>query len=304
MQRKQRILLVDDERLNRKILTELLDDHHDVIVAKSGAQALQRIAADTEIDLVLLDVMMPEMDGHEVLRRLKSNEATKEIPVIFITALSSTGDEEVGLNLGAADYITKPFHPAIVRLRVENHLRFVRQRKLLETLAGKDGLTEINNRRSFDEILLKEWRRSERNGLPLSLAMVDVDFFKPFNDHYGHALGDQVLKSVAKALSWGLHRPADTAARYGGEEFVLLFPDTDSEGGRNLAEKVRLAIENLAIPHEYSPTAVHVTVSIGGATMIGSDRSPKNLLETADTMLYEAKANGRNRVLWRTAKPL
>lgn len=296
---KQRIMVVDDERLNRKLLSELLEEHYDIIVAKNGPQALQRVEASPDIDLILLDVMMPDMNGHEVLRRLKSNDATKEIPVIFITALNSTGDEEDGLALGAADYITKPFHPSIVKLRVGNHLRFVHQRKLLETLAGKDGLTEIDNRRRFDEVLEKEWRRSGRNGLPLSLAMIDVDYFKPFNDHYGHAHGDHALRSVASVLTWQLHRPADMAARYGGEEFILLFPDTDAEGAMVLAEKARSAMEALAIPHAQSAAAPHVTISIGGATMVGSEGSPRTLVEAADCTLYQAKAQGRNRVLWR-----
>lgn len=296
---KQRIMVVDDERLNRKVLSELLDEHYDIIIAKNGQQALKRVEGNSDIDLILLDVMMPEMNGHEVLRRLKSEDSTKDIPVIFITALGSAGDEEIGLALGAADYISKPFHPSIVKLRVGNHLRFTHQRKLLETLAGKDGLTEIDNRRRFDEMLVKEWRRSARNGLPMSLAMIDVDYFKPFNDHYGHAHGDTALRSVANVLTWQLNRPADMAARYGGEEFILMFPDTDAEGARELAEKARAALEALAIPHALSTVAPHVTISIGGVTMIGSEASPQILLEAADSALYEAKARGRNRVVWR-----
>lgn len=295
---KQRILVVDDERLNRKILSELLEEQYQIIVAKSGPQALERLESDPGIDLILLDVMMPEMDGYEVLIRIKEHNVIKDIPVIFITALNSAEDEERGLNLGAADYITKPFHPAIVKLRVENHLRFVRQRKLLETLAGRDGLTEIDNRRRFDEVMDKEWRRANRNGLPLSLAMVDVDFFKRFNDHYGHARGDQVLKSVARALTWGLHRPADLAARYGGEEFVLLFPDTDAEGAKILVDKILVSIASLSIPHQYSDVAPHLTVSIGGATFIGKQENPMALIEAADAMLYQAKGKGRNQVVW------
>lgn len=298
MNEKHRILVVDDEHMNRKILSDLLKADHQVFLAKDGEQTLARVASDPDLDLILLDVMMPGMDGYEVLRRLKQIETAKDIPVIFITALSSIGDEEKGLLLGAVDYIAKPFHPAIVKARIENHLRFVRQRKLLETLAGKDGLTEIDNRRRFDDVLEKEWRRGGRNRLPLSLAMVDVDYFKQFNDNYGHARGDQVLKSVARALSWALHRPADLVARYGGEEFVLLFPDTDAEGGTALAEKVRSAVEALAIPHEYSKAAPTVTVSIGGATVRPEGEDPLLLVEAADRMLYQAKQVGRNRVAW------
>ncbi len=299
LQERQKILVVDDERVNRKVLSELLREKYQIIVAKSGLQTLERVRKNTDIDLILLDVMMPEMNGYDVIIHLKNDDATKDIPVIFITALNSTEEEEKGLNLGASDYITKPFHPAIVKLRVKNHLCFVRQRKMLEKLAGCDGLTEIANRRSLDETLEKEWSRSSRSGLPLSLAMVDVDFFKLFNDNYGHARGDQVLKSVAMVLSWGMRRPADFAARYGGEEFVLLFPDTDTDAAIERVEMIRASIEALDILHEYSAVAPTVTVSIGIATAIGTRDSQENLLITADTMLYRAKEQGRNRVVWK-----
>ncbi len=298
IQERQKILVVDDERVNRKVLSELLSEKYHIIVAKSGLQTLDRIRKNNDIDLILLDVMMPEMNGYDVIKHLKNDESTKDIPVIFITALNSTEEEERGLHLGASDYITKPFHPAIVKLRVENHLCLVRQRKLLEKLVGCDGLTEIANRRSLDETLEKEWNSSSRNGLSLSLAMVDVDFFKPFNDNYGHARGDQVLKSVARVLSCEMRRPADFAARYGGEEFVLLFPNTDTDAAIERAEIIRTSIEDMNIPHEYSSVASCVTVSIGGATGIGSRSSQDSLLIAADTMLYKAKAQGRNRTLW------
>lgn len=298
VEEKHRILIVDDERINRKLLSELLEQQHEVILAKNGEQALQRVRADPQIDLILLDVMMPGMDGHEVLRQLKAHDAIQHIPVIFITALNSVDDEQTGLDLGAADYISKPFNPAIVTLRVANHLSFVRQRKLLEILAGRDGLTEINNRRRFDETLQKEWQRAKRSARPLSLAIIDVDCFKQFNDHYGHAHGDKVLKSVAKTLSEAPRRPADLAARYGGEEFVLLLPETDAEGARSRAVEVRRAVEALSIPHAYSNAARHVTVSIGGATRIVEEDPPEKLIEAADAMLYQAKSTGRNRVMW------
>ncbi|ANQ85577.1 diguanylate cyclase [Azoarcus olearius] len=299
MVERHRILVVDDERINRKLLSELLEEHHDVVIAKSGEQALERVQADSAVDLILLDVVMPGMSGHDVLRRLKASDATKDVPVIFITSLNSVDDEEIGLDLGAADYITKPFHPGIVRLRVENHLRFVRQRKILETLAGRDCLTEIDNRRRFEEVLEREWRRAGRGSGPMSVAIIDVDYFKQYNDHYGHARGDQALKAVAKALSGGPNRASDFVARYGGEEFVMLFPGTPADGARELAESVRHAVASLAIPHAHSAVAPHLTVSIGGATSDDYQSPGHALIEAADTMLYRAKAEGRNRVLWR-----
>jgi len=288
------ILVVDDERTNRKVLSDLLKEDHQVLPAKNGEQALRRLQNDSDIDLVLLDVMMPDLDGYEVLRRMKSDEGTKEVPVIFITALDSAHDEEKGLRLGAADYITKPFHSAIVRARVENHLRFVRQRKLLESLAGRDGLTEIHNRRSFDEFLKREWQRCRRNEQPLSLAMADVDFFKPYNDNYGHAAGDRVLKEVAGTLTSILNRPADMAARYGGEEFALLFPETKPGGAKLVAERARDAVEQLGIIHEYSPVAEHLTISVGVAGLVPEGEKCEGLVQAADERLYRAKEEKRN----------
>ncbi|MCF8029526.1 MAG: diguanylate cyclase [Desulfohalobiaceae bacterium] len=293
---KASILVVDDERTNRKVLSDLLKENYQVLPAKNGEQALQRLQNDTDIDLVLLDVMMPDMDGYEVLRRMKAEEGTKDIPVIFITALDSAHDEEKGLRLGAADYITKPFHSAIVLARVENHLRFVRQRKLLESLAGRDGLTEIPNRRSFNDFLKREWQRCRRNEQPLSLAMVDVDFFKPYNDNYGHAAGDRVLKEVAWALTSVLNRPADMVARYGGEEFALLFPETKLSGAGNVAERARNAVEQLGIIHEHSPVVEYVTISVGVAGVVPEGEKFEGLVRAADDRLYQAKEEGRNRV--------
>lgn len=297
-QSKQRILVVEDEKLNRIILSALLKDEYQVILAKNGEQALERLAGDDQIDLVLLDVLMPDMNGHEVLRRIKANDATRDIPVIFLTALNSTNDEEQGLKLGASDYIGKPFSPAIVKARVSNLMRFVRQRKLLETLAGCDGLTEIPNRRAFDQALLQEIARSLRSGHTFSLALIDVDFFKQYNDCYGHAAGDTTLKRVAKTLAGALRRPNDLAARYGGEEFVFILPESDAAGGVEVAEAIRQLVAELGIEHEKSGVAPHVTVSIGGVTVSGRQGSPEELLMAADRQLYEAKRLGRNRVCW------
>ncbi|MFA7291523.1 MAG: diguanylate cyclase [Rhodocyclaceae bacterium] len=298
VQSKQRVLVVEDEKINRTILVALLKDEYQVILAKSGEQALERLASDDQIDLVLLDVLMPDMDGHEVLRHMKANDAMRDIPVIFLTALNSTHDEERGLKLGASDYIGKPFSPAIVKARVSNLMRFVRQRKLLETLAGRDGLTEIPNRRAFDQALLQEISRSLRSGQTFSLGLIDVDFFKQYNDCYGHAAGDTTLKQVAKTLAGALRRPNDLAARYGGEEFVFILPESDAAGGVEVAEAIRQVVSELGIEHEKSGVAPHVTVSVGGVTVSGRQGSAEELLMAADRQLYEAKRLGRNRVCW------
>ena len=204
------LLIVDDEKQNRLLLTELFGTTYKIIQAKNGVQALEK-ARQHRPDLILLDVLMPEMDGMDVLRELKRDDATRLIPVIFITALSSATDEENGLNLGAVDYISKPFHPPIVRVRVRNQLQLVHQQRLLEQLASLDGLTGIPNRRQFDATLLKEWHRCQRNQQPLSLIVADVDFFKKYNDALGHAAGDRVLQEVAATLRQAARRPAAPA---------------------------------------------------------------------------------------------
>lgn len=299
MEERSRILVVDDERLNLNVLSDLLRQDYKVILAKNGNQALDRINSDNPPDLVLLDVIMPEVDGYEVLRKIKANDHSKDIPVIFITALDSKQDEARGLEMGAVDYIRKPFHPPIVKARVKNHLTIARQRKLLEALANLDGLTEMPNRRSFEMALENEWRRCQRSGEVISLAMMDVDCFKQYNDNYGHTAGDDVLKKVADVLMDEARRPGDMAARFGGEEFVILLPQTDASGGHFLAEKIRVVISELGIPHEYSSAGNVITASLGGVTVFPSTGSvPQDMTVAADSMLYEAKRRGRNQVLW------
>ncbi len=295
------LLIVDDEKHNRALLTELLQGENRIILAKDGRQAIER-AREHRPDLILLDVLMPEMDGYAVIRALKNDDQTRNIPVIFITALDSAGDEERGLELGAVDYISKPFNPAIVRVRIRNHLASVHQRRLLEQMAMIDSLTGIPNRRRFNEVFEQEWRRCMRDGAPLSLIVVDVDHFKIFNDTYGHAAGDEVLRRIAKTLSTSLRRPGDFVARYGGEEFVILLPGIDSEGARNLSEHTRADVEAEHIPHAVSEVAPWITISLGGATRFPRDSTPSpELFCLADTYLYEAKHSGRNRVAWAPA---
>lgn len=292
------LLIVDDEKQNRLLLTELFGSTYKIIQAKNGVQALEK-ARQHRPDLILLDVLMPEMDGMGVLRELKRDDATRLIPVIFITALDSATDEANGLNLGAVDYISKPFHPPIVRVRVRNQLQLVHQRRLLEQLASLDGLTGIPNRRQFDATLLKEWHRCQRNQQPLSLIVADVDFFKKYNDALGHAAGDRVLQEVAATLRQAARRPGDLVARYGGEEFVLLLPETDATSAQALAEGLQQLLHSKAFAHPNSSLGPWLTMSMGGNTIVPSTTAlDPEFFALADAALYRAKHQGRNQVRW------
>lgn len=292
------LLIVDDEKQNRLLLTELFQSEYKIIQAKNGQQALERARSHLP-DLILLDVLMPEMDGMAVIRELKRDDDTRHIPVIFITALDTTADEEWGLNLGAVDYIVKPFHPSIARVRVRNHLHLVHQRRLLEQIAALDGLTGIPNRRRFDEALKQEWSRCQRNDQPLSLIIGDVDFFKTYNDTLGHAAGDRVLQEVASELRQCARRPGDLAARYGGEEFVLLLPGTSQEEGKLVAEKFRQRMLARNLPHPASSAASCVTLSLGGTTITPRNNEvTPDFFQLADAALYRAKSQGRNQICW------
>ena len=260
-----KLLLVDDQPVNIQTLYQIFADDHEVFMATSGEQALA-LCRDKQPDLVLLDVIMPGMDGLETCQRLKEDDDTADIPVIFVTSQNSPEEETHGLEVGAVDFISKPVNPAVVRARVKTQLTLKAQTDALRMLASLDGLTGVPNRRIFDERLDAEWRACRRSGSPLSLLMVDVDHFKLYNDHYGHLDGDQCLKAVASALASSVERGRDMLARFGGEEFVCLLPDTDLEGAKHIAEKLRQAVEGLAIPHVESKTAATVTVSLGVAT--------------------------------------
>jgi diguanylate cyclase (GGDEF)-like protein len=297
-----RVLVVDDQRLNVQALYQAFCADHKVYMATSGEQALAVCTAQLP-DIVLLDVVMPGMDGYEVCRRLKEQEATRDIPVIFITAHDDEAAETHGLALGAVDFISKPINPAIVRARVKTHLTLKRQSDLLRRWVYVDGLTVVCNRRGFDERLAVEWGRAVRLGAPLSVVMVDVDLFKRYNDHYGHQAGDDCLRRVASALRSALKRPADLVARYGGEEFVCLLPDTDAAGAFDCAQSLRTHVLQAQIDHAASTVAPLVTVSLGAATGPSSDGTGAlSLLHRADAALYAAKSQGRNRVCSEAAR--
>ncbi|MBQ5950297.1 diguanylate cyclase [Massilia sp. ST3] len=295
----QKVLVADDDAINREVLGDLLKPEYTVLLAKNGAQTLERAARHAP-DLILLDVMMPDMDGYEVLRQLRADPQTEHIAVIFISGLDRPEDEANGLKMGASDYIVKPFNPTVVMARVALHLQVVRQRRMLERLANIDGLTELANRRRFDEMYALEWQRARRSGRPLSLALLDIDAFKQFNDRYGHPAGDRALRSVARVAGAAMRRPADLAARYGGEELVLLMPETDADHARRVVEALCEAVAELNIVHEASAVAPMLTVSVGGATLApDSSELQSDLFEAADAELYRAKQAGRNRITWR-----
>lgn len=290
------VLLVDDVPANLSLLSSILREDYRIQLATNGAKALELVATSAP-DLILLDVMMPEMDGHEVCRRLKSNPDTRDIPVIFVTAQNQVEDEELGLTLGAMDYIHKPISPPIIKARVRNHIVLKLQTDALKRLTLIDGLTKVPNRRHFDDSLDNEMQRALRTQHPLSLLMIDVDYFKPFNDHYGHGVGDTCLIRIAQAMQAQVSRPMDLLARYGGEEFVVLLPGTGLEGARTVAESLRRTVAALQIPHALSAVATHVTVSIGVASLAQSGpKSTSDLLRLADQALYRAKQAGRNQV--------
>ncbi|MBS4096710.1 MAG: diguanylate cyclase [Sulfuricella sp.] len=292
------LLVVDDTRQNIELLCAALGPDYQYQIAMDGESALRIATSESKPDLVLLDVMMPGMSGYEVCQALKSNPDTRRIPVVFVTALGEPVEEEMGLSLGAVDFITKPLRPPVVRARVRNLLNLKKKADLLESQAFLDPLTVIPNRRSFDEALQVEWLRAQRSGKPLTVIMVDVDNFKSYNDCYGHGEGDICLKAVASELAVEtVLRPADLVARLGGEEFVVLLPDTDIKGGRLIAERLRRNIEALHIPHQRSGVSSWVTISAGYASMVSTpDVAAAELMAEADRMLYQAKASGRNAV--------
>jgi diguanylate cyclase (GGDEF)-like protein len=291
------ILIVDDETANIRALSNAIDPGHEVLFTTSGEKALLMLE-EKEFDIVLLDVTMPGISGFEVCDQIQKLSACGNIPVIFVTANITEEDETKGLKFGAVDYITKPFRNAIVRMRVRNHLKTKKQCDYLANLSNMDGLTQIPNRRFFDESIKKEWARSARSQSTLSLLMIDIDSFKKYNDNYGHAEGDSCLKHVAQTLASTLVRTTDFVARYGGEEFVCVLPETDLNGAMLIAEKMRDKIEKLKIPHLHSQVTDHITISLGGYELIpNSDLTPQDLVKLADKNLYLAKNRGRNQVV-------
>ncbi len=289
------ILVIDDEKVISKVLEVILEEDYTITKTTSAVDGLALARAELP-DLILLDIHMPEIDGYELCRLLKTDTQTKNIPIIFVTALSTQEDETKGLEAGAADYIVKPINPSIVQARVKNQMEVKKQRDYLEKLSTIDSMTGVYNRRYLDECLSREWRRCQRAKTDLSIVLIDIDTFKAYNDKYGHVAGDDCLRLVAEKLKEVPQRGGDILARYGGEEFMAILPETPYEFLSFMAEKFRSAIEEAAIHHFDSEVSDILTVSVGAATVKPDKHiDMMYLVKMADKMLYKAKGDGRNR---------
>ncbi len=315
------IVIVDDLPANRTLLERLLEKagYEHIYSYPSAVAMLADLTADqVSPGLILMDILMPDLNGIEALRQMQQDERLRDIPVIMVTAHKEDVYLSEAFAEGAMDFIHKPINRtellarvhATLRLKQEMDLRKARERELLtakqklekanqelKRLAIEDGLTGLANRRHFQEQLEKEWRRHLREERPLGLIMLDVDYFKRYNDTYGHQKGDQCLQIIASVLKAVAHRPGDVAARYGGEEFALLLPNTEPQGVHYLARLINKRVIQKQIPHKASEVADVVTVSVGGTVSFWNEQhSVENFVRTADEALYQAKKNGRNQV--------
>lgn len=289
------IHVIEDNPQDLRLLSNLVKDQGQIIFSTSGRDGL-RLSTNRLPDLILLDMELPDINGYDVCRELKLSPETSAIPVIFVTSHNSSQHEVAALEAGAVDFITKPFNPPVICARVKTHLTLSRQSKQLHNLADRDGLTDVFNRRYFDEHAEAEWKRHLRQEHPLAVMLLDVDRFKQFNDIFGHIAGDECLKALARIFKQCTRRPGEFVARYGGEEFVFLLPHTQLNEAKRFGEHVCAAVQALKIPHPQTSGEQFVTASLGAAAVIPlRDMRLLELVSRADQALYLAKSSGRNR---------
>lgn len=289
MRDKAVVLIVDDVRINLQTLAHILKEDYTVKVASGGAQALELVVQEPIPDLILLDVGMPDVSGHDVCRILRENSSTVNIPIIFVTGKDSIEEEEYGLSLGAVDYITKPIHPSIVKARVKTHITLKRQHDLLKTMAVRDQLTGLYNRHYLVDIMAGKVSEAKRHEQSLCVIMVDIDHFKDVNDSFGHLEGDKVLQKIAQILQDEARRE-DVVARFGGEEMVIILNNCSLPEASLKAEKLRKKIESS------EPEGIAISASFGVVQMNEVNNTCEKLFKCADDALYKAKELGRNRV--------
>ena len=294
---RQCILLIDDAPTQLLALENMLSLDYDVKTAGTGEEGIELIKKGVGVDLILLDLYMPNMTGFEVITHLKSSEETKHIPIILITGSVSTEDEVHGLALGAVDYIRKPFTEVVVKLRVEIHLKLIAQMKIIENLSLTDGLAGINNRRSFDQVVKSVWGFARRANDCFGMMMLDIDRFKSFNDRYGHLNGDVCLKAVVGCIGSTLKRESDSLYRWGGEEFVVLMPGISIDGVMTVAETVRERVSLTPIHMDEATAFVIISIGVGVITPeVDFNHGFLTFLGDVNKALHRAKENGRNRV--------
>ena len=290
------ILVIDDDRIALDLIMSTFSATATVLTALNSENGLE-IAVNEQPDLILLDTLIQDVDGHEICSQLKSMPETENIPIIILSNSNQVEDELAALDKGAIDFVTKPVEALILKARVANHLFQKRDRDQLKLMSSIDALTEVANRRRFDEYLHLEWRRAVRSKYPISLLMIDIDYFKSYNDTYGHQKGDECLRAVAGEIKHHLRRPSDMVARYGGEEFSVILPETPSYSASSLAKRIWSGVGNLNIEHTGSARVGHLTISIGAATTIPDEnQSISQFIEISDKNLYKSKSEGRNRI--------
>ena len=305
-----KVLVVDDSKTIRALMAECAKTlGHEVFHAETGKQAL-KIIQENDIDLVLMDVEMPGLNGFETTYAIRSMENIEWFPIIFISSKEDDDSFAKGILSGGDAYLQKPINPLRLQLTITamERIYMMRQKlhkaqdelivanKELRLLASFDDLTDMPNRRNFNETLNRQFLLAKRNKSTLAFIMCDIDFFKLFNDYYGHQSGDECLTAVAKAIGSIPDRPTDKACRYGGEEFAVILPDTNRLGGMIVAEKLRQAVIDLAIEHNKSKIGSYVSLSLGLSVYTGQFETKEELIKAADDALYRAKNNGRNRV--------
>nr|WP_025406500.1 diguanylate cyclase [Borrelia hermsii] len=289
----QKLLLVDDTPTNLDLLIDILQYNYEIRVAINGFDALKQVEIASP-DLILLDVLLPDISGYEVCKRLKNDPETRDIPVIFISSRDSTDAQLEGFNVGGVDYILKPFNGRIIDARIKTHLELKRLRDYFKNLARIDGLTQIPNRRFFTDKFAKSWMQALEHKRNVIVGMLDIDYFKKYNDNYGHTNGDECLKLIARSLNKIAIKYNIDTARYGGEEFILFSVNKSLEEMISIVSILVEDIRNLEIVHEHSSISKFVTVSVGLAEQIPHDSNFTNIIKLADDKLYEAKISGRN----------
>lgn len=317
---KLKVLMVEDSRVTIKAISAFLDDLGvQLLIAETGNAAVELYRRERP-EIILLDIILPDINGYEVAKQVRKLQGKDDwTAIIFMSVMSKDDDLARGIEAGGDDYLMKPVGRVVLQAKVSAMYRLVRMQRALVQLTEQlnqaneqlnlanqelhrvsmtDGLTGIPNRRVFDELLVREWRRCARLQKPISVVMLDVDYFKKFNDRYGHQAGDQCLRAAARVIASAVPRASDLAARYGGEEFVLILSETDRDGACSVANRIREQIAGLKVANEDSPHHC-VTLSCGVSTVVpGEDKPVEKLVKSADNALYMAKRQGRNRVAY------